>query len=733
MKKYYLAIAICLQTGLVFAQQKTEIKDTLRNIELPEAVIRTSKIDPISEKAPLTITSSQIKRHNGVQDLPYLLNTLSSVVVSSDAGTGTGYTGIRIRGADLTRINVTMNGVPVNDAESQATYFVNMPDIVSSTKEIQISKGVGTSKNGTGSFGAAIAINNLDVDNVQPSFLFQTDYGSFKTSKAVLRASTGLINEKFITTIRLSGLKSNGYIDRSTSELKGLQLTSKYLFTKNTQLVFNYLDGKEKTGQAWNGVPQDSLETNRTHNELGMKRDGSFYNNQTDNYGQKYYQLFFDKKLNSNFAMGVTLFNTKGKGYYEEYKTAQPYEDYSLPDVINGSDTISETDLIRQLWLDNNFYGGRIYGTYVSSKLDAGLYLNYNQYDGHHFGEVVWAMNPIPEHYRWYDLDATKKDLNAYGMLDYRFSKKLSVFGDVQVRKVDYKINGFRNNPTVTHDLAYVFFNPKLKISWQSEKQRISLLGGVAHKEPNRDDVEAGTSFLPKPEKLFNLELNYNVLLEKNLVLHATPFLMYYKDQLVLTGKVNDVGAYTRSNVPESYRAGIELDAQWKAPSKIMELQANVALSKNKISNFTEYIDDYDNGGQILHTYSNTEISFSPSLVAGGRATIFPLRNKKTSVLQNFSIDVLEKFVGKQFLDNTSNRSRMLKSFATTDFLMQLPLAMKHHTTLNVRGGIYNLLNAAYEANGYTYSYQYEQTLTTQNYYYPQSGMRWMLGIGIEF
>jgi iron complex outermembrane receptor protein len=732
MRKIYLILLVCLPATKLFSQVKKEGNDTLRNIELPEAVIKTGKANLLSEKNKLTITNGQIRKQNGAEDLPYLLNGISSVVISSDAGTGTGYTGIRIRGADLTRINVTMNGVPVNDAESQATYFVDMPDILSSTKEIQINKGVGSSKNGVGSFGASIAVNNLDVDHTKPLFLFQTECSSFNTFKNVVKASTGLINEKFITTIRLSSLQSDGYIQRASSDLKGMQLTSKYVFNRSTQLVFNYLNGSQKTGQAWNGVSQDSLATNRTFNELGLKSDGTYYKNQTDNYGQRYYQLFFDTKINVHVAVGSTLFLTNGRGYYEEYKTAQSYADYNLPNDIQGNDTITQTDLIRQLWLDNAFYGGRLYATYVSKKLDVGLYLNYNQYEGHHHGDVIWAQENVPDHYRWYALTATKKDFNAYGMVDYRFGQHGSFFADVQARRVNYVINGFRKNPDIQQDLDYLFFNPKVKVSWQNGKHLLSLLAGIAQKEPNREDVEAGTTFLPRPEKMFNAELNYSIRCWNIIDLHATAFLMDYTDQLVLTGKINDVGAYTRSNVPKSYRAGIELEANLRWPSKLIEAKANVALSRNKIKHFIEYIDDYDNGGQMMHSYANTDISFSPSLISAVQVSVYPFRKRQKSFIQYVSIDILEKYVGEQYLDNTSKRNRMLKSYMTSDVICHWPLSVKSHTVLNFKAGINNLFNKRYEANGYTYSYQYDSTLTTQNYYSPQAGRRWMVGIGIE-
>lgn len=734
-KPLFVLFFLMLSSSFIFSQRKfVEKRDTLRNVELPAAVVKETKSTGLPESASRKLDKKTLQRLNQAQDLPYVLNSISSVVVNSDAGTGTGYTGIRIRGADLTRINVTMNGVPVNDAESQATYFVNTPDLLSSAQSIEISKGVGNSKNGVGNFGAGIALNTLDVNYDKPSFSYQSDFGSFNTFRNTLKASTGLIDEKFVATVRLSNIKSDGYILRSASDLKAAQFTAKYLFDENTQLAFNYLKGKERTGQAWNGVAQDSLLTNRTYNELGMKSDGTFYDQQTDNYGQDYYQLFFDKKLDRNWAIGATLFYTKGKGYYEEYKMAQSYADYGLNDFQPTPDTlVSSTDLVRQLWLDNDFYGGRFYTTYLSKKLDAGLYLNYNQYDGNHFGEVIWAQQGIDKSYRWYDLWAQKKDANIYSMVDIKPTKNISIFADLQYRNVQYAINGFRKNPNIYHELKYNFFNPKVKFTYRNYHHLLCFVAGVAQKEPNRDDIEAGVNFLPKPEKLFNTEMTYVYRNNNHMSFHTNLFGMFYKDQLVLTGKINDVGAYTRSNIDKSYRVGVEFEWMYQSRNKLLELEANIALSQNKILNFIEYIDDYDNGGQLAKKYAETDISFSPNIVGGGRISFFPLRNNEESPLENLSIDMLPKYVGKQFLDNTSNEGRAIKSYFVNDIVVNAPIKLRGKTILNLRTGLYNIFNKKYEANGYTFSYIYGAQQTTQNYYYPQSGIRWMLGAGIEF
>ena len=728
MKKLFFTLVLMHGCAWSFAQKK----DTLRNIELPASVIREYRQQVFDESSTKRIDKALSKRLNQGQDLPYIFNSISSVVVTSDAGTGTGYTGIRIRGTDLTRINVTINGVPVNDAESQGTFFVNTPDLLSSAQSIEVSKGVGMSKSGVGSFGAAIAINTLDINNTKPAFSYHTDFGSFNTFKNTMKASTGLINDKFITTVRASSILSDGFVDRSASNLKAFQWTSKYLISDKSQVVFNYMKGAEKTGQAWNGIPQDSLSTNRQLNELGRKSDGTFYNNQTDNYGQDYYQLFLDHKINSNWSIGSTLFYTKGKGYYEEYRMGEQFSDYGLPNFIQGNDTSTSSDIIRQLWLDNNFYGGRVYLNYLTKKLDAGIYLNYNQYDGKHFGKIKWAQYGVPDDYTWYDLTAFKNDFNIYSMVDYRATERLTFFADMQYRKVDYTINGFRKNPTIVHDLQFHFFNPKVKLTYKNKNHMASLLAGIAQKEPNREDIEAGINTLPKPEKLYNIELNYTYNKKNVLAFFATPYLMYYRDQLVLTGKINDVGAYTRTNIPESYRLGIELESQWKPKSRLFEMALNLALSQNKVLNFTEYLDDYDNGGQQQINYTKTDIAFSPGLIAGGRFSIFPLRGIRGSSFENLSIDLMPKYVGRQYLDNTSNINRSINAYTVTDLIVNCPIRLKETSMLNLRTGLYNIFNAQYEANGYTFSYLYNQTLTTQNYYFPQAGFRWMIGMGID-
>lgn len=728
MKK--LITLICAMHSLsAVSQQQT---DTLKNIELPAASIKASKISLSSEKVLRVLTKQTIERLHQTQDIPYLLNTMSNVVVSSDAGTGTGYTDIKVRGTDITRMNVTMNGVPVNDPESQATYFVNTPDLLSSAQQVELVKGVGNSTNGNGSFGASLALNTLDIHQTKPGAIISFDAGSMHTFKWMAKATTGLVNQRWVSTIRLSSLTSDGYIKRSVSNLKALQFTTQYRIHKNATLTFNYLKGREKTGQAWNGVLQDSLATNRTFNELGIKSDGTYYSNQTDNYGQDYHQLFYDWAISDRVHVGTTLFYTKGKGYYEEYKVAQSYTDYNLTNPIIGNDTLFQTDLIRQLWLDNHFYGGRAYINLYLKKLTAGLYVNLNQYRGFHHGDIIWSQYAVPDGYQWYRLTSQKNDQNVYGMISYAWNSKWQLLADVQYRHVNYIINGFRKNPSIHHALQWNFFNPKIKVSYQSQMHTCSVMAGIAQKEPNRDDIEAGQLSLPKPEKLLNTEINYIFHPSSNWALYATAYGMYYRDQLVLTGKINDVGAYTRTNVPESYRIGIELETKYQIPAKWLSTAIHMAMSRNKIVAYTEYLDDYDNGGQIAVNYNNTDISFSPNVIAGFTCTINPLYTSHIKSFSKASVDVMAKYVGKQYMGNNSLSVHQLNSFATVDIMVNMPINIRQQE-IKFRLGLLNCLNTLYEPRGYTYSFVYDNQINTVNYYYPQSGIRAIAGLQMSF
>jgi iron complex outermembrane receptor protein len=720
-RKQFAALGILSIPTISLAQQ-TLPADTTKVVDLEEVVVNALKVSNQSPFAFSDVKKEEILIKNDGRDLPYLLDQTPSVLVNSDAGNGVGYTDIRVRGTDGNRINLTVNGIPINDAESQGVFFVNFPDIASSTSNIQIQRGVGASTNGSGAFGASIHINNMEQSEKASATLVNS-VGSFNTWRHSLTAGTGRLNNGFNIDLRLSKITSDGYIDRSGSDLKSFQFLSGWTSKDNrTNLKFNLLSGREKTGQAWNGVSEADLKANRRFNELGIKEDGTFYENQTDNYQQDYYQLFFNHKLNSNWRLNAGLFLTRGKGYYDEYRIGEDYADYGLPYPVVGMDTIEETSLTRQLHLDNYYYGGIFNISWFKNRTKAILGGAITQYDGKHFGNITWSKEGgIENNYKWYDLDAFKFDANVYAKLEQQLSEQLYFTTDLQLRSVDYKINGFRKNPNVNQHNKYLFFNPKIGLSYLSQREKAYFSVAVANKEPNRNDFEAGVDKAPKPEQLLDFELGYAYLTSQT-ELSANLYYMHYNNQLILSGKINDVGAYTRENVKNSFRRGIELSAKHKF-NDWLHVNANTTLSQNKINSFVEYIDDYDEGGQLEVAHKNKDIAFSPSIIAqlGVRLAPFKLRNNQT-----FSVGINGKYVGKQYLDNTSSDSRSIAGYELVNATLRYTAAIKGFTEITVLGSVNNLLNKKYSSKGYTYSYLYEG-MQTFNYFFPQAGTNYNL------
>jgi iron complex outermembrane receptor protein len=710
-----------------------ENADTTAPIALQELIpveIKGIRANDKSPYAVANVNAATIKAQNMGQDIPYILNHTPSVVISSDAGAGVGYTGMRIRGTDAARINFTINGIPVNDAESQATIFVNTPDLLSSTNSIQVQRGAGSSTNGSGAFGASVNISNLTQSRRAFAEINNT-FGSFNTWKHTIKAGTGLLKGGFQFDARLSKISSEGYMERSSSDLKSMQFiagwTSK---SERTAIRFNLFTGTEKTGQAWNGVPEAMLATNRRFNGLGLMADGNYYNDQTDNYQQDYYQLFFDHSFNSNWAAHVGLFLTRGKGFYNEYRLDESLSAYGLaPFTTPSGDTFETTNLTRRLWLDNYYYGGVYSLSYEKEGTQFILGGSITRYNGDHYGYVTWADYGVPVNYRWYLLDAFKTDFNIYAKLQQRIGDRLYAFGDLQFRSVSYEMNGFRKNPDLTPRARFNFINPKAGLSYITQHSKLYASFAVANKEPNRDDFEASPVQLPKHETMYDVEAGYQYA-QSVFEVGANFYYMYYKNQLILTGKVNDVGAYTRFNVPTSYRAGIEITAVVK-PTDVINLSGNLTLSQNKILNFEEYIDNYDEGGQIMNFYDKTDIAFSPNLIAAATATIEPLKRMLHG--QNLFIDLIAKHVGRQYLDNTGNDNRSINPYTVCDarvrYTRQVPFAKE----LGISLGVYNFFNTRYEANGYTFSYRAGGNLITENYYYPQAGINWLLAVNISF
>ena len=710
--------------------------DTLLSTSQPEWIIYLQRqnmlMQPIEikavragEQSPFTQTTlfqKDISKNNLGQDVPFLLNQTPSVVAHADAGNGIGYTGIRIRGTDATRINVTLNGIPYNDAESQGVFFVNLPDFSSSVNSIQIQRGVGTSGNGTGAFGATINMSTNDTHDEAYAEL-NNSFGSFNTWKNTISMGTGLLKDHFTFDARLSRISSDGYIERATSDLQSFYVSGAYL-NDRTSLRLNVFSGKEKTYQAWYGVPEELLLTNRRFNPAGTEKPGEPYDNETDNYRQTHYQLFFNHQFNNKLNLQTALFYTRGKGYYEQYKAGQDHAYYGVEYPIIGQDTLFETDLIRQLWLDNHFFGQTFSLQYKDDKKEIIAGGGGSKYLGDHYGEVIWAKaGGFDKGFRWYDLDASKNDLNFYIKWQQNLRPKLSLFADLQYRYVDYTINGFRNNPSIRINEQWNFVNPKLGLSYKLKNGLAYLSWAVANKEPNRDDFEAGAAQQPKPENLNNIELGVEKR-KPGMGWGITAFYMRYRNQLVLTGQINDVGAYTRTNIPESYRLGVELQGNLK-PTNWFTAQANLTLSENKVLGFTAYYDDYDNGGQKSETFDRTDISFSPAVTGAATLSFTPVKNMELALLG--------KYVSRQFLDNTSRENRSLDPFYVQDLriIYQVPLKWAREMAFTLL--VNNLFNNMYEPNGYTYSYLYGGQLINANNFFPMAGTNFMVGLNLKW
>ena len=676
------------------------------------------------ERAPFAKTNigkEEIAANNLGQDLPFILNQTPSVVVNSDAGNGIGYTGIRIRGSDATRVNVTINGIPYNDAESQGSYFVDLPDIASSLSSIQVQRGIGTSSNGTGAFGASLNLSTNEFNDKAYGEL-NNSLGSFNSWKNTVKVGSGLIDSHWTVDARLSRVSSDGYIDRAATDLKSLYFSTAYV-TKKSTLRFNFISGKEKTYQAWNGVPESLLQLHRTYNSAGTEKSGEPYNNETDNYIQDHYQLFFNHAFNNYLSVNTGLFLSKGRGYYEQYRAAAAYTDYGLTNPVIGGDTLAAIDLVRQLWLDNNYYG-QIFSVQYKKKADQlTLGGGWTRYEGNHFGKIIWAQYNIAKDYEYYRLDALKKDYKGYIKWLRAVTKNLDIYADMQYRHVGYNINGFRNNPIIKVNRTFDFINPKAGITYSHKGYQAFVSYAKGNKEPNRDDFEANVLQQPKHEMLHDFELG----LEKKysrLSWSATAYYMLYKNQLILTGQINDVGAYTRANVPNSYRVGIELQSKANITNWLI-VTANFAFSQNKIKSAYEYQDDYDNGVQVKILHENANISFSPSVVGGATINFIPLKNMQLSLL--------EKYVSRQYLDNTQDKSRSLKPYFVQDARLSYNVPGKIINQLTIMTAAYNIFNKKYEPNGYTFSYIYGGTTTTENYYFPMAGRHFMVGVNLKF
>ncbi|HMQ48261.1 MAG TPA: TonB-dependent receptor [Saprospiraceae bacterium] len=724
-----------VQSGIQHLSVDVKLKS--QSFQMQGVVVKSTRAGAKTPMTYVNLSDEEIQRNNLGQDVPFLLRWTPSVIVNSDAGTGIGYTGIRIRGTDPTRINVTINGIPLNDAESQGVFWVDLPDFASSTSDIQIQRGVGTSTNGAGAFGASINLNTSDL-KPEPYAELNTSIGSFNTFKGNLVFGTGLLNKHFSVDGRLSRITSDGYIDRASAELNSFYL-SVARTGERSMLRFNVFSGHEVTYQAWYGVPKAYLddEVLRRFNPSGTEKEGTPHDDEVDNYRQMHYQLLYNTHFSPLWNLNLALHYTKGKGYFEQYKADQDLADYGLETMLFDTIPLPLTDLIRRRWLDNDFYGGvyALHYEHPSGRMDFTLGGGVHIYKGRHFGEIIWAefASNSEKDDRYYDNDALKKDANVYAKLNYDLGKGLNAYVDLQLRQVNYNFIGLNAQGQVTDQQAnLLFFNPKagLFYAW-NEKNKLYTSFAVGQREPNRDDyVDSSPDSRPLPERLYNTELGYEHSLEKGF-LGLNAYWMDYRNQLVLTGEVNDVGAYTRVNIDKSYRLGLEGMAAWQL-SNALHLEANATISRNKVRFFTEFVDVYDADFNWLEQQAierrNTDLSFSPNIMASGILS-YTLGQKSTN--QSLTFSVLSKYIGKQYIDNSSDEANVLDPYFFTDFRAVWILKNKWFKELGLTFWVQNVLDAQYESNAWSYRYVYDGATALDQGFFPQAGRNYLLGIRI--
>ena len=714
--------AVALLSVTASAQEVSQ--DSTNTYKIDEVLVQSVRATAQTPVTFSNVTKQELAPRNLGQDIPVLLNYLPSVVTTTDAGNGIGYTYMRVRGSDASRINVTLNGIPYNDAESQGTFWVNMGDFASSAQSIQLQRGVGTSTNGAGAFGASLNILTDSYSN-EANGEISNSFGSFYSRKHTVKFSTGLMSNRFELAGRVSNIASKGYIDRASSNLKSYFLQGTYV--GNTTLVKALVfGGTEKTYQAWNGLEDpEMLENNRTFNTSGMYTDEAgnirFYDNETDNYQQDHYQLHVSQKLSDRWNINGALHYTRGSGYYENYRDDADFADYNQPDVEIGGTTISSGDLITQKWLDNDFYGTTLSANYKGSKIDVTVGGAFNRYEGEHFGRVIWSQysgtTRPDDHY--YDDSAAKTDFNIYGKVNWQVLDKLSLFGDMQYRRVDYRADGVMADPV---DDVFRFYNPKAGLTFSmNDNNNIYFSYARANREPRRDDYENG-SF--KAETLNDFELGWRYASDVAKI-NVNGYYMRYKNQLVLTGALNDVGSPIYTNSGDSYRLGIEADAAI-AITKWLVYRPNIAVSTNK------NIDFYFQRDGELQNLGETNIAFSPNVVAGQVITFLPV--------EGLQINVLTKFVGDQYMGNIDSDNSKLESYSTTDFNVSYEINTNTFIKSIVLSGLVNnIFDYKYESNGYFYTYDddFSNPGTVQTIegagYYPQAGINVLLGATLKF
>jgi len=738
MKTLLFACAATLTTFGALAQQTPQ--DSTDVEKLDEVLVQSVRVDADSPITYSNLSKAEINERNLGQDLPILLNYLPSVVTTSDAGAGVGYTGFRVRGTGNRGINVTINGIPYNDAESLGTFFVNLQDFSSSIESVQLQRGVGTSTNGAGAFGASL---NILTDAATPEAYAEVNAsgGSFDTRRANVKFGTGLINDHFSFSGRLSAIKSDGYVDRASSDLKSYYLQGEYRNEK-TLLKAVVFGGHEVTYQSWNGIDAQTLATDRTYNPIGFQYDDDgnfqgFYEDQVDNYKQDHVQLHWNQKYGGGWSTQLSLNYTMGRGFFEEYVDSWYYANVNFssdatfdfigwePYEVDG-ELQTDTDLIRRRWLDNRYYVANLTTNYKSNSVDFDAGVFGSIYSGDHYGEITWARYFAQDEeagYRYYFGTADKNEFTTFAKATWRINDMWSVFGDLQGRFISYETDGINSDiDEFIIDENYSFFNPKAGLTLTlNEENKIYASYARANREPSRTDFENGN---PVPETLNDFELGYRFTKERARVF-ANLYFMDYRDQLVLTGAIDDVGAPIRQNSGSSYRLGLEVEAGFQL-GRQFAITPNIALSTNKNRDFF-----FQRDGE-LQNLGNTNISFSPEIIAGNRLDFFPV--------QNLRLSLLSKYVGEQYLGNIDAESSKLDAYFINDFNVQYDLkniGFAKRVTLTAL--VNNIFSEEYVSNGYFFTYDDDfsnpgaVTTIEGAGYYPQAKINFLIGATVRF
>lgn len=717
----FFTLSLC-----VFSQEKEQ--DSIKVEKLDEVLVKAVRVDAKSPITHTNVTKEQLAKRNLGQDIPVLLNFLPSVVTTSDAGAGIGYTGIRVRGVSAQSTNITINGIPYNDAESLGTFWVNLGDFASSVESLQLQRGVGTSTNGSGAFGASLNVLT-DAVSKDANGEISTSFGSFNTRKHTLKFSTGLLNEHIEIAGRLSNISSDGYIDRASTDLKSYFLQASYV-DENTLIKAITFGGNEVTYQSWFGIDAETLSNDRTFNPAGIYTDDDgetrFYDREVDDYKQDHYQLHWNQRYNNRWSTNVGLNYTYGRGFFEQFREDDDFDTYGFePLTVNGQPQTT-TDLVRRRWLDNDFYVFNASANYKNSNLNMFFGTSFSHYDGDHYGEVVWAefasQSDIRD--RYYEGNGMKNDFSVFTKANFRLNEKIKLYADLQLRNVNYKTSGINSNLTeFLVDENYTFFNPKAGITYElNSNNDLYFSYARANREPSRDDFENNENI--KPEQLNDFELGWRHK-KGNFSFNANAYLMLYNEQLVLTGDIDGVGNQIRTNSGESYRLGLELEAIIPVSSKL-SFQPNVTLSSNKNK---ETLISFD--GKFVDL-GKTDIAFSPELIAANAIVYQPI--------DNFQISLLSKFVGEQFMSNTEADLSKLDSFFVND--LNVSYVFKPKSIFNeivVTGLVNNIFNEKYVSNGYYFSY--DDDFTTPGTistiegagFYPQATTNFLIGATLKF